>query len=155
LRRRRDRRRRDGDRCRVGRGLTDTLGTPMAAVWMRFRAELRARWPALLAVALLVGLAGGPALAAFAGPRRPRTAFDRLVKKTAAPELLVNPNNGSASVLTPDDVASLPQVVGHGRVDGLFAVPADLESPSDLQGLGVTLGSDGRAEYTIGRPRID
>jgi hypothetical protein len=67
----------------------------MAAVWMRFRAELRARWTALLAVALLVGLAGGAALAEFAGARRTDTAFGRLVKKTAAWDVLVNPDLGT------------------------------------------------------------
>src|SRR5262245_5812750 len=127
----------------------------MPAVWLRFRAELRTRWRALLAVALLVGLAGGAALAALAGARRTDTAFGRLVEQSNAPELLVNPNNGTESRLRPHDVVSLPQVIEHGRVDGLFAVPADLESPDDLGALGVTLASDGNAGYTIDRPRLD
>ena len=127
----------------------------MAAVWMRFRAELRARWPALLAVALLVGLAGGAALAALAGARRTDTAFDRLVKKTATADLLVNPDNGTDSVITEDDVRTLPQVVQSGEVDGIAVAPAKARTFYDLGALGIPLVSDGKAGYTISRVRMD
>lgn len=38
----------------------------MGAVWMRFRAELRARWRAWLGLALLLGLAAGAVMALLA-----------------------------------------------------------------------------------------
>ncbi len=44
----------------------------MAAVWMRFRGELRARWRGWLVVAVLAGVAGGLVLTAAAGARRTR-----------------------------------------------------------------------------------
>src|SRR2546427_11273578 len=42
----------------------------MGYVRLRYRAELRARWLLSLGLAVLVGLGGGLALAAFAGARR-------------------------------------------------------------------------------------
>jgi hypothetical protein len=50
----------------------------MAAIWMTARAEWRQRWRSLVVVAVLAGLAGGVALAAFTGSRRADTAFVRL-----------------------------------------------------------------------------
>lgn len=88
----------------------------MAAVWMRFRAEFRARWRALLVVALLVGLAGGAVLASLAGARRTDTAYSRLVEKTDAWDVLVNPDLGTDSALEIGDVAVLPQVEQADRV---------------------------------------
>ena len=38
----------------------------MAAVWLRLRAELRSRWRAWLALALLIGMFGGAVVAAAA-----------------------------------------------------------------------------------------
>ena len=51
----------------------------MAAVWVRARAELRARWRATVLLAVLVGLAGGVVLAAVAGARRTDSAMDRFL----------------------------------------------------------------------------
>jgi len=47
----------------------------MSAVWMRARAELRARWRASLALAGVIGLAGGLVLGASAGARRQDSTF--------------------------------------------------------------------------------
>src|SRR6516162_4333372 len=107
----------------------------MAAVWMRFRADLRARWSALLVLTLLVGLAGGAALVAFAGARRTSSAFSRLVHDTKAWDVLVNPDNGSDSALDSNAVARLPQVSEAGRVDGISVVPASRRGLA--QGFGI------------------
>jgi ABC-type lipoprotein release transport system permease subunit len=126
----------------------------MAAVWMRFRAELRARWPALLAVALLVGLAGGAALTAFAGARRTDTAFGRLVKKTSAWDVLVNPDLGSDSKLDDHAIAAVPQVAQAGRVNGIFLGPAHPKSFTDFFEFGNVLASDGKVGYAFSRPKL-
>jgi ABC-type lipoprotein release transport system permease subunit len=47
----------------------------MSAVWIRARAELRARWRASLALAMVIGLAGGLVLGAAAGARRQDSTF--------------------------------------------------------------------------------
>jgi hypothetical protein len=41
----------------------------MTAVWLLVRATVRRRWPALAALAVLIGLAGGVVLTAAAGAR--------------------------------------------------------------------------------------
>jgi hypothetical protein len=47
----------------------------MAAIWLTARAEWRQRWRSFVVLAVLAGLAGGVALAAFTGSRRADTAF--------------------------------------------------------------------------------
>ena len=126
----------------------------MAPVWLRFRAELRARWRALLGVALLVGLAGGVTLAAVAGARRTDTAFSRLLEKTNAADILVNPDNGIDSALRLEDVAKLPQVAQIGREDGLMVSPANPRSMADIQNFALVGVSDGRAGFDFARPRL-
>ena len=104
----------------------------MAPVWLRFRAEFRARWVASLAVALLVGLAGGVTLAAVAGGRRTDTAFHRLLEKTNAADILVNPDNGTSSALRLGAVAELPQVAQIARSHRvLHRIPERGHAPVD------------------------
>jgi len=121
---------------------------------MRCRAELRARWPALLAVALLVGLAGGATLAAFAGARRTDSAYDRLVAKSRAWDVLVNPDLGSDSKIQDADIAALPQVAEAGRINGVFMGPGDPKSFTDFFEFGTVLATDGKVGYDFGRPKI-
>jgi ABC-type lipoprotein release transport system permease subunit len=125
----------------------------MAAVWMRFRAEFGSRWRGMLALALLVGLAAGAALAAFAGARRTESAFDRLVTKTEAWHVLVNPDLGTDSDLTLDDLRALPQVARAGGVDGVFATPVGTGGsvqPYDS----MVLATDDVVGYEFSRPRM-
>src|SRR5438309_11884625 len=51
----------------------------VAAVWMAARAQLRRRWGATAALALLVGLTGGVVIAAIAGASRTDSAMKRFV----------------------------------------------------------------------------
>ena len=51
----------------------------MTTVWFALRADVRRRWPALLSLALLLGLIGGVVLTAAAGARRTDTAYPRLL----------------------------------------------------------------------------
>jgi ABC-type lipoprotein release transport system permease subunit len=126
----------------------------VAAVWLRFRAELRARWRATAVLALLVGIAGGAALAAIAGARRTDTAFTRLVHDTRAADVLVNPDLGAASKLDAAAVARLPMVTQAARVDGLAMVPADIRSAREADTFGVVLALGGGAGYRFDRPKV-
>ena len=51
----------------------------MTTVWFALRADVRRRWPALLSLAVLLGLIGGVVLTAAAGARRTDTAYPRLL----------------------------------------------------------------------------
>lgn len=57
------------------------------ALVLRLRSELRSRWRAWLVLSLLVGLAGGAAMAAAAGARRTQTAYPRFVKAQRGAEI--------------------------------------------------------------------
>jgi hypothetical protein len=78
-----------------------------SAVWLRFVAELRARWRGTLALVVLLGLVGSVVLAAMAGARRTSTAPDRLVSAVGG--------EGDAHIFDvggadPDRIRALPQV---------------------------------------------
>jgi len=79
----------------------------MAATWLRFRTELRARWRGTLALVLLLGFVGSVVLAAAAGARRTSTAPDRLVAAVGG--------EGDAHIFDvgtadPDQIRALPRV---------------------------------------------
>ena len=62
----------------------------MAAVWLRFRTELRTRWPGALVLVVLVGLAGGAVLTAIAGARRTSSSFERFEDAARSPDVVIN-----------------------------------------------------------------
>jgi hypothetical protein len=71
------------------------------AVLMRLRADLRARWRALLGLALLLGLVGGVALTAATGARRTDTAYSRLLSWANASQVTVMVTNSESTAPPP------------------------------------------------------
>src|SRR5262245_29336553 len=120
----------------------------MAAVWYRFRAELRGRWPALVALALVAGIAGAATLAAIAGARRTDTAFARMLAATRAPDVLVNPDFGNDSNLDVDAVRHLPMVEDAAVGRGLIVAPLPVHGVADLDAT-LTLGQVDAASSRI------
>ena len=95
----------------------------MGAVWLCARAQLRGRVLASLVLALLVGLAGGIALAALAGAHRSDTALARfLAASDTVDARVVWDTSGGGLTDQPDlaaqlaGVAALPQVRTAQRV---------------------------------------
>ena len=95
------------------------------------RAELRARWRSVLALALVLGIGGGVALTAFAGARRTSSAMPQFVSYSLPDDggflygspLTPPPVSGSAgSSLAPLEkrIVSLPQVVAYFQAPYLF-----------------------------------
>ncbi|HLW18506.1 MAG TPA: FtsX-like permease family protein, partial [Actinomycetota bacterium] len=83
----------------------------MGAVWMRARAEMRGKGPALLALALVIGLGGGLVLASAAGARRTDSVLDRfLASKSAADVELVDDNTGPAAAVSRAKIQTMSQV---------------------------------------------
>ena len=63
----------------------------MTTVWFALRADVRRRWPALLSLAVLLGLIGGVVLTAAAGARRTDTAYPRLLTWANATQVDIVP----------------------------------------------------------------
>ena len=79
----------------------------VAAVWMAARAQLRRRWGATVALALLVGLAGGVVIAAVAGASRTETSMKRFVAYSRPEAAYVNVNG---HLVNEGIVASMPML---------------------------------------------
>lgn len=100
----------------------------MTAIWMRLRAELRARWGAWLALALIIGAFSGAALAAVAGARRADSAYDRFLVEQRAWDAMTfyAAFDPSFAELRHEDVASVPEVA-EGIEAAYFEVDGELD----------------------------
>ena len=130
----------------------------MAALGIRFRAELRSRWRAWVALVLAAAAAGGLLLAMAAASRRTETAFERFLVATNAADAYVGWGVafGGAS-LDVDRIARLPQVAASQR-RLLLAVIAKSRSGRSLYPVGpgsleVHVPTDGRVN-AIDRPKL-
>jgi FtsX-like permease family len=124
----------------------------MATAIYGLRAAIRAEWRSLLAIAVLVGLAGGAVLSSLGAAGRTSTAFSRMRHATNAWDILVNPNNGSDSKLTVADIRKIPSVQSAAVVDGVILYPSLARSINDAFAFPPFLIADREATYTIGRP---
>ncbi len=129
----------------------------MTAVWARVRSDLRSSRGAAIATILVVGLAGGLVLGAAAAARRTQTAFPRFLAATNSSGILVSPS--APEGLRPggydEAVAHLPGVAQYGLIAGVFLTgPVQPGSPPPDPAFSVNASVDGRAFYTIDRPKI-
>lgn len=123
-------------------------------VGLVFRASLRTEWRGLLGIALLVGLAGGAVLTGVSAARRTDSALERMEQATEAWDVLVNPDEGTESAVTVEDIAALPDVVDVARVDGVLIGPEAITDITDLSASSIVLASDGVAYYDFARPLL-
>jgi len=125
-----------------------------AGLWL-LGIQLRRSWRAQLALVLLIGVAGGLVLGATAGARRTQTAFPRMLAVTRAWDLLANPDLGSDSSMTIDDVRAQPEVEQAARIDGLFVVsPDNFKSLDDVDTQPVSVSTDDNWPRDFGRPVV-
>src|SRR5436190_1059528 len=134
----------------------------MAAVWMRFLSELRARWRGWLVVAVLAGVAGGLVLTAAAGARRTHSSLARHLVAFRFPDAWIGiSNSGPDNTIyrpTIRRVRSLPYVEA-SAVSGLLAYCArdtqnrsvGLLGPEAVQFL---VNLDGRDGVALHRPKL-
>ncbi len=135
----------------------------MGVVWYRLRTDVRVRWRTLALLAVLVGVGGGVALAAFAGARRTAAAVPQMLAYSRADDGDVGfggfcrpsrvtgraarslaPLPGAARVLR------LPQVAAFARMPYLFF--SSSPSGSGLGSVNVTASADVQGFRTIDRP---
>ena len=83
-----------------------------AGTTMRARSDVRSRMASLIAVTLLVGVAGAVSIAAFTGAQRADTAYERFRTHTNEPEVIMfgGGNCPFSKNLDLDQMASLPPV---------------------------------------------
>jgi putative ABC transport system permease protein len=118
----------------------------MGTVWLRLRADVRARWRALAVLALLLGIVGGVVLTAAAGARRTDTAYPRLLSWANASQVQVLPEGVGQPALYAA-LGRLPQVAAMAREDlyqielpGGHGVPIQVEALSSPdRALGVSV----------------
>lgn len=126
----------------------------MRAVWMRVRSELRARWRALAALALLVGLSGGVVLGAAAGARRTQTAYPRMLEASRAHDVLVS--GATQRTLRSgfyEEVAALPGVRAAAVVAGVPLGVVGAEASSAIEQASLAALDDAFA-VTVDRPNV-
>ncbi len=129
----------------------------MAAVWLRFRAELRSRWRTWLTLAVLAGIAGGLVIAGIAAARRTDSALARHLEVYRFPDATVGFSN-STSRSTIARVATLP-LVRASALDAELAYcardaanrPVIDNGPQAVEFLVSLDGQDGRA---LRRPKL-
>jgi ABC-type antimicrobial peptide transport system permease subunit len=122
--------------------------------WPVLRAEWRARWAAWLALALVVGLAGGVVLTAAAGAQRTGTAFARLLQASHAADVSVTANgNGQAYDRA---LSRLPGVGGLARVllDEVGYVSLVLPGGVRVPSIGADVSADGRWGTSVDRFKV-
>ena len=127
----------------------------MQGAWAWARAEIRRRWPGLLAVGILIGLLAAFAMTAMAGARRTASSYDRFRAATLAHDVLITAPDADAL----QRVTRLPGVEA-ASVGTIYPAFIDLESEFDLGVLATTDGNLGRTidvgAAVRGRwPRVD
>jgi hypothetical protein len=129
-------------------------GPVLRVAWPVLRAEWRARWGAWLALALVVGLAGGVVLAAAAGAQRTGTAFTRLLQASHAADVAVVANGTGEGY--DQALGRLPGVSGEARDVGgevgnlSLVLPDGARVPSPA----VEVSADGRFGTSVDRFRV-
>jgi ABC-type antimicrobial peptide transport system permease subunit len=125
----------------------------MRAVLRLAAHELRARWLGWVALALLVGLAGGVVFTAVAGARRTDSAYPRFLAAAKASDVLIGPAGNGISSGYDEALANLPGVASVAPVVGLQALPLEPDGKLDAAGV-VTAPLDGRYGRTLEIPKM-
>ena len=114
--------------------------------------DLRRRWRGWVLVLVVVGLAGGVVLTAFAGARRTESAYPRFLNWSNPSDMLIAPQ-GSGLGGYDAAVGRLPGVLSAAPVVGIQALPM---LPNGRLDGDATVGApvDGEYLYHLDRPKI-
>src|SRR5215213_3903213 len=117
----------------------------MRAVWVRARADLRRRFLGWVALALLIGVAGGAAIAVAAAARRTDTAYERFLATSSPSDASITESKDFLTKdLDLDQVAALPEIERSARASFLFFLGRTADgrplSQRDFQPLAVERG---------------
>src|ERR1700733_10930034 len=121
----------------------------MRTAWLVLRADVRRRWPALLALGLLLGLIGGVVLTAVAGARRTDTAYPRLLQQANATQVDIVPE-GTGFTGYYAALARLPHIAAMTTV-GLYNATL---SPGDPAQVNAMSSPDGKFGVSVDRVKV-
>jgi ABC-type lipoprotein release transport system permease subunit len=82
----------------------------MSAAWTVFRARMRRRWRAWVALALLIGLFAAAVTALAAGARRTDSAYPRLLTWSRAPDLMFYTADSESATFASPSVANIERL---------------------------------------------
>lgn len=127
----------------------------VGVLWLRVRNELRARWKVVIALILLIGIAGGIGLAAGAGARRTASVVTRLRSVSLVYDVNLNPIGEIPAGLW-DQVGRLPQVARSAHLVGAIAlrVNSDGRLSFDFANAAQVILTDPGYFRDIDRPRL-
>ncbi len=121
-----------------------------AAILYRFRAEFRTGWRSVAVSVIIIGVALGASLTAFAAARRTATVFQRFVDATKSEDVLVAPNTASATAaMTTERLAALLGVETVSGLNGFASFRADSSNPYTA-----LVATDNQFLNTVGIPLI-
>jgi ABC-type lipoprotein release transport system permease subunit len=101
------------------------------SVWLRARAELRSGWRRSLALALMMGLAGGAVIGAAVGARRTHSAYERFLVAQRSMDVVASPAIGYSGIPDLVRVEKFPEVADSARVyllQGVIHTPSGREA---------------------------
>jgi putative ABC transport system permease protein len=122
----------------------------MTTVWLALRADVRRRWPALLSLALLLGLIGGVVLTAAAGARRTDTAYPRLLTWANATQADIIPEGNAVPADYFAALARQPHIAAMTTAGVYGAVV----SRRDQTNVAVMSSQDGAMGVSVDRVKI-
>ena len=117
----------------------------MRAVWVRARADLRRRLLGWVALALLIGIAGGAAIAVAAAARRTDTAYERFLASSSPSDASITESKDFLTKdLDLDQVAALPEVERSARASFLFFLGRTADGRRSARSTSIPLADDPR-----------
>ena len=114
------------------------VGADGAAVRLWSRSELRRRWPALILLGVLGGLAAGLAMAAVDGANRTETAYERMRTEQLAADVVFFPSQVGVYDLDVTRLSELPEVAAWAGFASTYSVLDEVPDGGPL----VPVGSD-------------
>ena len=137
-----------GPRQGVNASVPAARGALPRLAWYRFRATFRRRWGGYLALAVLIGLVGGVAMASVVAARRTDSSYPRFLAGTNPSDLVVQPFTApSYSPGFVRQLARLPHVAG-----AAVAVPLTAATLTSRGHFGTVLLAHVQLAATVGGP---
>jgi hypothetical protein len=124
----------------------------MRAAYLWAGADIRRRWPSLVAVAILIAVAVGSILALVGGARRADSALGRYARAVDLPEIIVSTESERAAELVAKPLEADPRIA---RVEHAVGLTSIVPGPMGFdQNIFIVVGTPTSLTGGFGRPRL-